>query len=98
RRKDGGRVVRWRGAGASGGRGASEAAEAVRAAEDALGEVRAASARPTGRFAWNPGDFAVSTAVQRLMQGLEALAAALAGADPQRAIAQLSTRPSDLQA
>src|SRR5437588_5128255 len=87
-----------RAAGASSGQGASEAAEAVRAAEDALGEVRAASARPTGRFAWNPGDFAVSTAVQRLMQGLEALAAALAGADPQSALAQLGTRTADLAA
>src|SRR5947207_5701947 len=81
---------------AGAGQGASEAAEAVRTAEDALGEVRAASARPTGRFAWNPGDFAVSAAVQRLMQGLQALAAALAGADPQSALAPLGESYVDL--
>ena len=87
-----------RAAGASSGQGASEAAEAVRAAEDALGEVRAASARPTGRFAWNPGDFAVSAAAGRLMQALEDLAAALAGADTQSALAQLGARSAELAA
>ncbi|TLY70539.1 MAG: ATP-dependent DNA helicase [Gammaproteobacteria bacterium] len=85
-------------AGASSGQGARETAEAVRAAEDALGEVRAASARATGRFAWNPGDFAVSAAAGRLMQALEDLAAALAGADTQSALAQLGARSAELAA
>src|SRR5437764_834076 len=82
-------------AGASSGQGARGTAEAVRAAEDALGEVRAASARATGRFAWNPGDFAVSAAAGRLMQALEDLAAALAGADTQSALAQLGARSAE---
>ena len=49
-----------RAAGASPGEGAREAAAAVRAAEEALGQVRAASARASGRFAWTPDDFALS--------------------------------------
>jgi len=85
-------------AAAARGVGAREAAGAVRAAEDALGEVRAASARTSGRFAWNPGDFALSAAVGRLMQGLEALAAALAGADAQSALAPLGARSAELAA
>jgi ATP-dependent DNA helicase DinG len=77
---------------------ARQAPAAVRAAEDALGQVRAASARTTGRFAWNPGDFAVSAAVRGLMQALEDLAAALAGADMQSALAQLAARTAELAA
>ncbi|HUE47721.1 MAG TPA: ATP-dependent DNA helicase [Steroidobacteraceae bacterium] len=77
---------------------ARQAIAAVRAAEDALGQVRAASARATGRFAWNPGDFAVSAAVRGLMQALEDLAAALAGADIQSALAQLAARTAELAA
>src|SRR2546423_11270418 len=87
-----------RAAGASSGQGASEAAEAVGAAEDALGEVRAASARASGRFAWNPGDFALSAAVRGLLQSLEDLAAALAGTDAQSALAQLAARAAGLAA
>jgi ATP-dependent DNA helicase DinG len=80
----------------SSGQEARQAPAAVRAADDALGQVRAASARATGRFAWNPGDFAVSAAVRGLMQALEDLAAALAGADMQSALAQLAARTAEL--
>src|SRR3981081_3779728 len=82
----------------SSGPEARQAPAAVRAAEDALGQVRAASARATGRFAWDPGDFAVSAAVRGLMQALEDLAAALAGADIQSALAQLAARTAELAA
>ena len=87
-----------RAAGASPGQGAREAAAAVRAAEDALSQVRAASARASGRFAWTPGDFALSAAVQGLMQSLEHVPAALASADAQSALAQLAARAADLAA
>jgi len=87
-----------RAGGASPGQGAREAAAAVRAAEDALNQVRAASARASGRFAWTPGDFALSAAVQGLMQSLEDVPAALAGADAQSALAQLAARAADLAA
>ena len=85
-------------AGASPGEGAREAAAAVRAAEEALSQVRAASARASGRFAWTPGDFALSAAVQGLMQSLEDVPAALASADAQSALAQLAARAADLAA
>src|SRR2546430_2562283 len=52
-----------RAAAGSRGQEARQAPAAVRAAEDALGQVRAASARASRRVAWNPGDFAVSAAV-----------------------------------
>jgi ATP-dependent DNA helicase DinG len=87
-----------RAAGASPGQGARQAAAAVRAAEDALSQVRTASARASGRFAWTPGDFALSAAVQGLMQSLEDLPAALANADAQSALAQLAARAADLAA
>ncbi len=87
-----------RAAGAAPGQGAREAAAAVRAAEDALSQVRAASARASGRFAWTPGDFALSAAVQGLMQSLEDVPAALASADAQSALAQLAARAADLAA
>ncbi len=87
-----------RAAGAAPGQGAREAAAAVRAAEDALSLVRAASARASGRFAWTPGDFALSAAVQGLMQSLEDVPAALASADAQSALAQLAARAADLAA
>jgi ATP-dependent DNA helicase DinG len=87
-----------RAAAGSSGQEARQAPAAVRAAEDALGQVRAASARATGRFAWNPGDFAVSAAVRGLMQALVDLAAALAGADIQSALAQLAARTAELAA
>jgi ATP-dependent DNA helicase DinG len=87
-----------RAAAGSSGQEARQAPAAVRAAEDALGQVRAASARATGRFAWNPGDFAVSAGVRGLMQALEDLAAALAGADTQSALAQLAARTAELAA
>src|ERR1700726_674138 len=87
-----------RAGGASPGEGAREAAAAVRAAEDALSQVRAASARASGRFAWTPGDFALSAAVQGLMQSLEDVPAALASADAQSALAQLAARAADLAA
>jgi ATP-dependent DNA helicase DinG len=87
-----------RAAAGSSGQEARQAPAAVRAAEDALAQVRAASARATGRFAWNPGDFAVSAGVRGLMQALEDLAAALAGADIQSALAQLAARTAELAA
>ncbi len=87
-----------RAAGASPGQGAREAAAAVRAAEEALSQVRAASARASGRFAWTPDDFALSAAVQALMQSLEHVPAALASADAQSALAQLAARAADLAA
>ncbi len=87
-----------RAAGASPGQGAREATAAVRAAEDALSQVRAASTRASGRFAWTPGDFALSAAVQGLMQSLEDVPAALASADAQSALAQLGARAADLAA
>lgn len=87
-----------RAGGASPGEGAREAAAAVRAAEEALSQVRAASARASGRFAWTPGDFALSAAVQGLMQSLEDVPAALASADAQSALAQLAARAADLAA
>jgi ATP-dependent DNA helicase DinG len=87
-----------RAAGASPGQGAREAAAAVRAAEEALSQVRAASARASGRFAWTPDDFALSAAVQGLMQSLEHVPAALASADAQSALAQLAARAADLAA
>ena len=87
-----------RAAAGSSGQQARQVPAAVRAAEDALGQVRAASARPTGRFAWNPGDFAVSAGVRGLMQALEDLAAALAGAEIQSALAQLAARTAELAA
>src|SRR5437660_155586 len=87
-----------RAAAGSSGQEARQGPAAVRAAEDALGQVRAASARATGRFAWNPGDFAVNAAVRGLMQALEDLAAALAGADIQSALAQLAARTAELAA
>ena len=87
-----------RAAAGSRGQEARQAPAAVRAAEDALGQVRAASARASGRLAWNPGDFAVSAAVRGLMQSLEDLAAALAGADIQSALAQLAARTAELAA
>jgi len=87
-----------RAAAGSSGQEARQGPAAVRAAEDAVGQVRAASARATGRFAWNPGDFAVSAAVRGLMQALEDLAAALAGADIQSALAQLAARTAELAA
>ena len=87
-----------RAAGASPGVGAREAAAAVRAAEEALGQVRAASARASGRFAWTPDDFALSAAVQGLMESLEHVPAALASADAQSALAQLAARAADLAA
>jgi len=87
-----------RAAGASPGEGALQAAAAVRAAEQALGQVRAASARASGRFAWTPDDFALSAAVQGLMQSLEHVPEALASADAQSALAQLAARAADLAA
>jgi ATP-dependent DNA helicase DinG len=87
-----------RAAGAAPGQGMREAAAAVRAAEDALSQVRAASARASGRFAWTAGDFALSAAAQGLMQSLEDLPAALANADAQSALAQLAARAADLAA
>ena len=87
-----------RAGGASPGEGAREAAAVVRTAEDALSQVRAASARASGRFAWTPGDFALSAAVQGLMQSLEDVPAALASADAQSALAQLAARAADLAA
>jgi len=87
-----------RAAGASPGEGARQAAAAVRAAEEALGQVRAASARASGRFAWTPDDFALSAAVQGLVQSLEHVPAALASADAQSALAQLAARAADLAA
>ena len=87
-----------RAAGASPGQGAREAAAAVRAAEEALSQVRAASARASGRFAWTPDDFALSAAVQGLVQSLEHVPAALASADAQSALAQLAARAADLAA
>jgi ATP-dependent DNA helicase DinG len=87
-----------RAAGASPGQGAREAAAAVRAAEEALSQVRAARARASGRFAWTPDDFALSAAVQGLMQSLEHVPAALASADAQSALAQLAARAADLAA
>jgi ATP-dependent DNA helicase DinG len=87
-----------RAAGASPGEGARQAAAAVRAAEQALGQVRAASARVSGRFAWTPDDFALSAAVQGLMQSLEHVPEALASADAQSALAQLAARAADLAA
>jgi len=87
-----------RAAGASPGEGARAAAAAVRAAEEALSQVRAASARASGRFAWTPDDFALNAAVQGLMQSLEHLPAALASADAQSALAQLAARAGDLAA
>jgi len=87
-----------RAGGASPGEGARGAAAAVRAAEEALSQVRAASARASGRFAWTPGDFALSAAVQGLMQSLEDVPAALASADAQSALAQLAARAADLAA
>ena len=87
-----------RAAGASPGEGARQAAAALRAAEDALSQVRAASARASGRFAWTPGDFALCAAVQGLMQSLEDLSATLANADTQSALAQLAGRAADLAA
>src|SRR3984893_9054841 len=87
-----------RAGGASPGEGARTAPRAVRAAEDALSQVRAASARASGRFAWTPGDFALSAAVQGLMQSLEDLSATLANADAQSALAQLGARAADLAA
>jgi ATP-dependent DNA helicase DinG len=87
-----------RAAAASPGEGAREAAAAVRAAEDALSQMRAASARASGRFAWTPSDFALSAAVQGLMQSLEDLSAALANADAQSSLAQLAARAADLAA
>jgi ATP-dependent DNA helicase DinG len=88
-----------RAAGASPGEGTRQAA-ALRAAEDALSQVRAASARASGRFAWTAGDFALSAAVQELMQSLEDLSAGLANADAdaQSAFAQLAARAADLAA
>jgi ATP-dependent DNA helicase DinG len=87
-----------RAAGASPGQGARQAAAAVRAAEEALSQVRAASTRTSGRFAWTPDDFALSAAVQGLMQALEYVPAALASADAQSALAQLAARAADLAA
>ena len=87
-----------RAAGASPGEGARAAAAAVRAAEEALSQVRAASARASGRFAWTPDDFALNAAVQGLMQSLEHVPAALASADAQSALAQLAARAGDLAA
>jgi ATP-dependent DNA helicase DinG len=87
-----------RAAAGSSGQEARQAPAAMRAAEDALGQLRAASGRATGRFAWNPGDFAVSAGVRGLMQALEDLAAALAGADTQSALAQLAARTAELAA
>ncbi len=87
-----------RAAGAASGQGTRQVAAAVRAAEEALSQVRAASARASGRFAWSPGDFALSAAVQGLTQSLEDLPAALADADAQSALAQLAARGADLAA
>jgi len=87
-----------RAAGASPGEGARQTAAAVRAAEEALGQVRAASARASGRFAWTPDDFALSAAVQGLMQSVEHVPEALASADAQSALAQLAARAADLAA
>lgn len=85
-------------AGAASAQGTRQVAAAVRAAEEALSQVRAASARASGRFAWSPGDFALSAAVQGLTQSLEDLPAALADADAQSALAQLAARAADLAA
>ncbi|HEY0767122.1 MAG TPA: ATP-dependent DNA helicase [Steroidobacteraceae bacterium] len=74
------------------------AAQALRAAEDALQQLRTASAGPPGRFAWTPGASALSAAVQGLMRSLEDLPAAMASADPQSALAQLAERAADLAA
>ena len=87
-----------RAAAASPAPGSRPAAAAVRAAEDALSQVRSASARASGRFAWTPDDFALSAAAQGLMQSLEDLPAALADADAQSALAQLAARAADLAA
>jgi ATP-dependent DNA helicase DinG len=87
-----------RAAAAAPGEGTRAAAAAVRAAEDALSQVRAANARASGRFAWAAGDFALSAAAQGLMQSLEDLSVALANTDAQSALAQLAARAADLAA
>jgi ATP-dependent DNA helicase DinG len=71
-------------------------AAALRAAEDSLHGLRAAAPAASGRVSWVAGDTALTVPVQEMTQALESLAATLAPADPQDAVAQLGERAAEL--
>ncbi len=77
---------------------ARRVAEALRAAEDALQELRSASGRVSGRLAWTPDGSAASRAVQALTDCLDDLPAALAGTEEQGALTLLGERAAELAA
>lgn len=73
-------------------------AVALRAAEDALHELRAAAPAASGRVGWVGDVTALTAPVREMIQALENLAATLAPADPQDAVAQLGERATELAA
>lgn len=76
----------------------ARALAAVRAADESLQELRAASAGVPGRRAWAPDTSAASRAVQGLTESLEELPAALAPSEEQGALALLCERAAELAA
>jgi ATP-dependent DNA helicase DinG len=73
-------------------------AAALRAAEDALRELRAAAPAASGRVPWMAGATALTGPVQEITGALETLSAVLAPAHPQSAVAQHGERAAELAA
>lgn len=69
---------------------------ALRAAEEALRELRAAAAGASGRIAFIPGSTIPAACVGSLMQALEDLAAVLSACEEQGAVAHLAERATEL--
>ncbi|HEV3180407.1 MAG TPA: ATP-dependent DNA helicase [Steroidobacteraceae bacterium] len=73
-------------------------AAAVRAAEQALRELRAAVPRAPGRVAWMPERGALGETVHALIRALQELAAVISVGDPESALAPLAERAAELAA
>jgi ATP-dependent DNA helicase DinG len=83
----------------AGGQGLPRAAAAaLRGADGALQELRAAVPAAAGRLAWTPASGALGEAVRALTEALEELAAVLAPTDAEGAVAQLAERAAELAA
>jgi ATP-dependent DNA helicase DinG len=83
---------------ASASSGASAAVLALGAAEEALLQLRALSARAPGRYAWAPAGSPAGVAAEDLMHALQELSGALAGEESGGALAPLAERAGDLGA
>jgi ATP-dependent DNA helicase DinG len=73
-------------------------AAALRAAEDALRDLRVAAPAGSGRVPWMAGATALTRPVREMTGALQTLAAILAPADPQSAVAQHGERAAELAA